>query len=57
MSGKLESLLQSRRFWAAVIAVAVVVLQDGMGLGEDVAKSIAAVLSAWIVGDSLQKTK
>lgn len=53
---KLSTLVRSRRFWAAVGGVAVVVLRDGLGLTEDQALTITGLASAWILGDSLSKT-
>ena len=53
---KLRRLLQSRRFWAAVSGVALVLLTDACGLSEDDAGKIVALIGAWIVGDSLSKT-
>jgi hypothetical protein len=53
---KLAKLLGSRRFYAAVVGLVVVVLQDTLGLSEDTAMEIAAIVIAWILGDSITKT-
>lgn len=56
MMEKLASLAVSRRFWAAVAGVATVFLTDALGLTQEQAAVIVAMLGAWIVGDSLNKT-
>ncbi len=53
---KILSLFESRRFWAAVAGVAVVILSDTLGMSQEQATKIVALLGAWIVGDSLNKT-
>tara|TARA_R100000664_G_C2760120_1_gene150852 strand:+ start:16698 stop:16871 length:174 start_codon:yes stop_codon:yes gene_type:complete len=57
MKEKFKSLINSRRFWTAVGGVAVVCLQDLIGLPENTANSIVALGVAWIVGDSLRITE
>jgi len=54
---KLKAMLASRRFQAAVIAVTVVVFQDILGMDEQQATTIAALVMSWIVGDSITKTQ
>jgi len=54
---KLRSLSSSRRLWAAVSGVIVVVLQDVIGLTEDQALTVAGIVSAWVVGDALRRTE
>ena len=54
---KVKALFKSRRFWTAVGGVAVVCLQDLIGLPENTANSIVALGVAWIVGDSLRITE
>lgn len=53
---KIMSIFESRRFWAAVAGVMVVVLHDTLGLDETSAQAIAALVVSWIVGDSLRRT-
>jgi hypothetical protein len=53
---KLAALTISRRFQLALMTVVVVFLQDYLGLSEEFAWQIVAVVSAWILGDSLNKT-
>ncbi len=54
---KLLGVLQSRRFWAAVGGVMVVIFQDAIGFDEQTANGVVATIIAWIVGDSLTKTE
>jgi hypothetical protein len=53
---KLAKLFGSRRFYATIAGLLVVVLQDTLGLSEDTAMEIAAIVIAWILGDSITKT-
>lgn len=53
---KIYALPQSRRWWAAVLALLSVTFQDGLGLSPEQAQWIVVALSAWIVGDSINKT-
>lgn len=57
MIDKLKTLVKSRRFWTAVGAIVVVVLNDVLGLPEGTANTIVAMGVAWIVGDSLRATE
>jgi len=57
MGDKIKALVKSRRFWAAIGSVIVVVLQDTIGLDPATSNSIVAVAVAWIVGDSLRVTE
>jgi len=59
MPEKLKTLIQSRRFWAAVAAV--VVVAGKHVFGEDVIDSetmtaIVIAIGSWIVGTSLRRT-
>lgn len=52
-------LFQSRRFWAALTGIAVVIAQEtvlGQYITEEQVNTISQLLMAWILGDSLQKT-
>ena len=53
---KLLGVLKSRRFWTATGGVVVILLHDTFGLDEGTSNAIVAMLIAWIVGDSLNKT-
>lgn len=57
MGDKINTMFKSRRFWVAVSGVIVIVAQDVIGLSQAQAEPIIAILIAWIVGDSLEKTK
>lgn len=53
---KVRSMLLSRRFLTAVTAVAVIFTQDILGLDSHQATTVAGIIAAWIVGDSINKT-
>lgn len=54
----LNGILQSKRFWAAVGSIAVIVLKDNFNLpvSEDQIQQLIYIVGAWIVGDSLRAT-
>lgn len=54
---KLPSLINSRRFQAVTFGILLVIFQEGLGLDEATATKIVALISAWVVGDSLNKTE
>jgi hypothetical protein len=54
--GKIEALMHSRRFWLAVAGVAAVAFNETVGIPEENVLSIAAIVIAWILGDSVRKT-
>jgi len=58
MSENLKKMLTSKRFWAAAAGVVVVAGKDllGLNLSEEQVTAIAAVVVAWIVGDSIRET-
>ena len=55
MVSKVQGLIGSRRFWAAVGGVGFVIF-DGLGLGlsADQVNHLVLLGGAWIVGDSLR---
>lgn len=54
----LGGLLESRRFWAAVIGIIVVITEEfGLPITEDQVTFIVMLIVGWIVGDSLDKTR
>ena len=57
MWDKLVALVRSRRFWTAVGGILLLLLQDVIGIEQATAQGIVAMLVAWIVGDSLNKTE
>jgi len=54
----LNDLVKSKRFWAAVAGIAVVVLKDKLpiALDEQQITMIVMAIGSWIVGDSLRAT-
>ena len=53
---KLLGTLKSRRFWTAVGGVLVIVFRDTLGMDPETANGVVAMMIAWILGDSLNKT-
>ena len=53
---KLFGVLKSRRFWTSVGGVMIVLLHDVLGMDVETANGVVAMLIAWIVGDSINKT-
>ena len=56
---KLKSLLTSRRFWVAAVGVATVVSSElfGIHLDHDQLMSVAGIVVAWVIGDTIRDTK
>ena len=52
-----NSLIKSRRFWASVASIAVVVLKDKLPLTEDQITGLIMAIGAWIVGESLRSSQ
>ena len=50
----LQGLLKSKRFWASVASVAVVVLKDKVPLTEDQISLVVLAIGGWIVGESIR---
>lgn len=59
MSAKLSALFNSRRFWAAVAGLVVVVTKDTLQLPftEEQVQGLVMLIAAWVVGDSINKTE
>ena len=53
---KFLGVVVSRRFWAAVMGVILILFTDVFGMTEEQAQTIVALIMSWIVGDSLNKT-
>jgi hypothetical protein len=50
-------MIKSRRFWASVASIAVVVLKDKLPLTEDQITGLIMAIGAWIVGESLRSSQ
>ena len=57
MLDKVTALFKSRRFYAAVSGVVIIIFQDLLGMTPDQAVTVTGLFIAWIVGDSLKKTE
>ena len=57
MNDVFNSLIKSRRFWASVASIAVVVLKDKLPLTEDQITGLIMAIGAWIVGESLRSSQ
>ncbi len=53
---KLSSLIQSRRFWLAIGGVAAAVASIYSPVIENIITEVVALISAWIIGDSVRQT-
>lgn len=56
MENKIIALLQSRRFWAAIIGVLAIAFHDVLGLSEEQVQQVGIIVTGWIIGDSVNKT-
>mgnify|MGYP005819048127 FL=1 len=56
---KLKALSQSRRFYALLSGVVLMLAEElfGVQLDPDTVKQIVLLIMAWIVGDSINKTR
>ena len=54
---KWKQLLKSRRFWAAVGSVVVIVSNDVLGIPENTAQVLVGIGVAWILSDAVRETK
>lgn len=55
----IDSLIKSRRFWAAVASIAIVLLKDKLPFpvtDEQITNAVLAI-GAWIVGESLRSSQ
>jgi hypothetical protein len=53
---KLAALIRSRRFLLAVAGVAAIAMDDVLGISQEETLQVAAIVIAWIIGDSVRKT-
>ncbi len=55
---KLRALLRSRRFWAAIVGVIVVISEDyGLPVTADTRDWLVGLLMIWIGSDTFRKTE
>ena len=52
-----NSLIKSRRFWASIASIAVVVLKDKLPITEEQITMLVMAIGAWIVGESLRSSQ
>lgn len=57
MNDIFNSLIKSRRFWAAVASIIVVVFKDRIPLTEEQITTIVMGIYAWIVGESIRSSQ
>jgi hypothetical protein len=53
----MQNLIKSKRFWAAVSSVIVVLAADRLPFTEQQINDIVMVIAVWIVGDSLREVR
>jgi len=58
MSAKIKSLLTSRRFWVSAIGVVTVSSAElfGVHLDDQQILSVASIVVAWVIGDTIRET-
>lgn len=58
MSTKIKSLLTSRRFWVSAVGVVTVVSAElfGVKLDDQQIVSVAGIVVAWVIGDTIRET-
>ncbi len=57
MNDIFNSLIKSRRFWASIASIAVVVLKDRLPITEEQITMIVLAIGSWIVGESLRSSQ
>lgn len=59
MESAIQSLIKSRRFWAAMASLAVVLLRDKLPfpVSEEQITNAVLAIGAWIVGESLRSSR
>jgi hypothetical protein len=53
---KVVALFKSRRAWAVVAGILLVILHQGLGIDEATATKIVVLIGSWVIGDSLHTT-
>jgi len=58
MSPKIKSLLASRRFWVSAVGLVAVVASETVGIELDQTQlvSVATIVVAWVIGDTVRET-
>ena len=58
MSPKIKSLLTSRRFWVSAIGLVAIVTSETIGIELDQTQlvSVATIVVAWVIGDTVRET-
>ena len=57
MNDIFNSLIKSRRFWASIASIAVVVFKDRLPITEEQITMIVLAIGSWIVGESLRSSQ
>lgn len=59
MNDKVKSMIASRRFWVAAAGLVAVVGNEllGVDLNTEQMVSVASIVVAWIIGDTVRETK
>jgi len=53
---KILAMIQSRRFQMLIVGILVIFFQDVLSMTEEQSNTVAQMIMAWIVGDSLLNT-
>lgn len=53
---KLLSLIESRRFWAAIASIIATLFKDSLPITPEQLQQVVMLVAAWILGDSLKST-
>ena len=58
MSPKIKSLLTSRRFWVSAMGLVAIVTSETIGIELDQTQlvSVATIVVAWVIGDTVRET-
>ena len=57
MNDIFNSLIKSRRFWAAVSSIAIVIFQDRLPISPEQIEMIVLAIGSWIVGESFRSSQ
>tara|TARA_R110000824_G_scaffold808_1_gene4927 strand:+ start:10629 stop:10808 length:180 start_codon:yes stop_codon:yes gene_type:complete len=58
MSPKIKALLTSRRFWVSAMGLIAIVTSETIGIELDQTQlvSVATIVVAWVIGDTVRET-